>query len=76
MNEIVARIPTNRQTEQVYVGMFDYEGKRRIHLRVFYKKDGEWKATPRGISLPPERIGELVEAVTALEKAVGKGPAQ
>ena len=44
----------------------EYKRNKLIDLRVFYDAgDGDWRPTPRGISLRRELIPELNEAVDA-----------
>lgn len=73
MNEpkgTVYRIATKREDQAILASVQFYKGRRVLHLRQFYEKDGEWKPTQRGITLPAEELGELEKAVAALRAAV------
>jgi hypothetical protein len=73
MNEpkgTVYRIATKREDQAILASVQFYKGRRVLHLRQFYEKDGEWKPTQRGITLPAEEIGELEAAVSALKAGI------
>ena len=47
------------------------------HLRTWFRgKDGRWWPTRRGITVPPEQLLELEEAVRALREAYEAGGSQ
>ena len=52
--------------EKVVCQFREYKRNKLIDLRVFYDAgDGDWRPTPKGISLRRELIPELKEAVDA-----------
>ena len=52
-------------------------GERDLaHLRTWFQgKDGRWRPTRRGITVPPEQLEELEGAVRALIRAYRSGSA-
>lgn len=56
-----------REGERVRIGINEYQGKEYIDIRVFYENDaGEWSPTKKGITLPPEKLDELKDALSKL----------
>ena len=59
-------------TEQVHVSLSKYKGKTYADLRIYYKaSDGEYRPTKKGITLSPDLLPELGEAVRKLIEKVG-----
>ena len=55
-------------TEEVRATLKEFRGRRYLDLRIYYQDDqGEWKPTRKGVSLSTDFMGELKEAVLALE---------
>ena len=51
----------------------EYKGKQYIDLRVFYKADNdEFRPSKKGLTLSPELLPELEEALHKLKEAVGE----
>ena len=49
----------------------EYNDKSFVDIRQFYKDDsGEYKPTQKGITLSPEKLSELIEALHKIEKQV------
>jgi hypothetical protein len=69
-SDAVYEIATNREDQAILACVQFYEGERMIHLRLHFKKDGEWRPTQRGIALPANKIGELEKAVAALRERI------
>ena len=52
--------------ESVVVSETEYKGNKYVDVRVFYKDtDGSLKPTRKGVSLRPEKVAELVAALSA-----------
>ena len=45
----------------------EYRGSERIDLRQYYKRDGEYIATKKGINFNPEWIDKFIEMVEKLK---------
>ena len=46
----------------------------RAHLRTWYRgRDGCWRPTRRGVTVPPEQLEQLEAAVRALREAYAAG---
>ena len=59
-------------TEQIQVSLSEYKGKTYVDLRIYYKaNDGEYRPTKKGITLSPDLLPELGEAVRKLIEKVG-----
>jgi hypothetical protein len=67
---LVATVPLTEKTE-LRLRLQTWKGERRIDVRVFnhYVRKDEWGPTQRGVSLPIERAGDLLEAVRELHEA-------
>lgn len=58
--------------EEVRASISRFRGKEYIDLRVYYKADdGEYRPSKKGVTLVPELLKELEEAVRKLRKALG-----
>jgi hypothetical protein len=59
--------------ETIVVRCGVFAGKPRVDIRIFadYGDTGEARPTKKGVSLPAERVGELIEA---LQAAAGTAP--
>ena len=52
--------------ESFVVSETEYKGNKYVDVRVFYKDtDGTLKPTRKGVSLRPEKVAELVAALSA-----------
>lgn len=52
--------------ESIVVSETEYKGNKYVDVRVFYKDtDGSLKPTRKGVSLRPEKVAELVAALSA-----------
>ena len=59
-------------TEQVQVSLSNYKGKTYVDLRIYYKaSDGEYRPTKKGITMSPDVLPELGEAIRKLIEKVG-----
>ena len=53
--------------ESIVVSQTEYKGNKYVDVRVFYKDtDGSLKPTRKGVSVRPEKVAELVAALSAL----------
>ena len=53
--------------ESIVVSETEYKGNKYVDVRVFYKDtDGSLKPTRKGVSIRPEKVAELVAALSAL----------
>jgi len=58
-------------TERVQVSLSTFKGKTYVDLRIYYKaSDGEFKPTKKGITLSPDLLPELGEAIRKLMEKV------
>jgi hypothetical protein len=53
----------NRSGKLIRVRLCEYHGKIRVDIREFYKRDGEFCPTRRGIGVDPDRLRQLGRAV-------------
>ena len=52
--------------ESIVVSETEYKGNKYVDVRVFYKDtDGSLKPTRKGVSVRPEKVAELVTALSA-----------
>jgi hypothetical protein len=71
-NQTVYSFPKN-PTEEVRVSLSSYKGKQYLDLRIYYLgDDGEFHPSKKGITIAPELLDELEEAVKKLREAVGE----
>ena len=60
-------------TEQVQVSLSTFKGKTYVDLRIYYKaSDGEYRPTKKGVTLSPDLLPELGEAIRKLIEKVGE----
>jgi len=51
--------------ESIVVSQTEYKGNKYVDVRVFYKDaDGSLKPTRKGVSLRPEKVAELRDALS------------
>jgi hypothetical protein len=51
-------------SERLRVTVSEYRGRSYVDLRIWYAAaDGEWKPGRAGVSLRPEQVGEVVQAL-------------
>lgn len=57
---------TPTQQKRAYIA--EYKGKKYLHIREWYedKNDGTFKPSPKGITLNPEEIQILIDALTEI----------
>jgi hypothetical protein len=70
-SQIVYTFPKNA-TEEIRASVSTYKGKQYLDLRVFYQgDDGEYHPSKKGISIAPDLLAELEEAIRKLREVVG-----
>jgi hypothetical protein len=68
--KVFAKFPRTA-TEEIRAGIKEFRGRRYIDFRTYYMdKEGEWKPTKKGITLPTEFMPELRQAVNAIEAEI------
>jgi hypothetical protein len=68
--QIIHSFPKN-PLEEVRVSVSVYKGKQYIDLRIYYKgDDGEFHPSKKGLTMSPELLPDLVEAVEKLKDAL------
>jgi hypothetical protein len=71
-NQTVYSFPKN-PTEEIRASLSSYKGKQYLDLRVYYLgDDDEYHPSKKGITVAPDLLGELEEAVRKLREAVGE----
>ena len=71
-NQTVHSFPKN-PTEEIRASLSSYKGKQYLDLRVYYLgDDGDYHPSKKGITIPPDLLGDLEEAVRKLRDAVGE----
>ena len=57
-----------KETERVRVAISEFQERKYIDIRTYYQnQEGEWKPTQKGVTLPPDKLEELKEALNKLE---------
>jgi hypothetical protein len=70
MTQTLHSFPKNA-LEEVRASLTEFKGKQYIDLRVFYKADDdEFRPTKKGLTLAPDLLPELEEALHKLKEAV------
>jgi len=55
--------------ERIQIEMKEYKKKKYLDIRTYYRSDeGEWKPTKKGVTIPPEALEDLIEAVNKIIK--------
>ncbi|WP_165651200.1 transcriptional coactivator p15/PC4 family protein [Burkholderia gladioli] len=59
------------ETERLRVTMDEYRGRMLVDVRVWYvEPGGEWKPGRSGVSLRPEQLAQVVQALMLAARAV------
>jgi len=65
-NNVARTVIEKNSRESIVVSETEYKGNKYVDVRVFYKDtDGSLKPTRKGVSLRPEKVAELVAALSA-----------
>lgn len=71
-NKTVYSFPKN-PTEEIRASLSTYKNKQYLDLRIYYLgDDDEYHPSKKGITLSPDLLGELEEAVRKLREVVGE----
>ena len=66
-NNVARTVIEKNSRESIVVSETEYKGNKYVDVRVFYKDtDGSLKPTRKGVSVRPEKVAELVAALSAL----------
>ncbi len=66
---VLGEIPKNK-SQKIVVETREYNGYPFTDIRIYHKeRDGMWSATTKGVTVAPEKIGELINL---LQKAEGE----
>ncbi|WP_175939917.1 transcriptional coactivator p15/PC4 family protein [Caballeronia sp. BCC1704] len=58
-------------SERLRVTLSEYRGRTLVDLRVWYSTEtGEWKPGRAGVSLRPNQVGEVVQALMLAARSV------
>jgi len=51
----------------------EYEGYKFIDVRIYYqdRKTQEWKPTQKGISIMPDKVGDIIEGIIKAMEVMG-----
>lgn len=76
-SNVLATIPRS-STEEIHIQINEYKGKKYLDLRVFYTTDegASWSPTKKGITLPPEKLQDLIDAVEKAKEEFGVAAAE
>jgi hypothetical protein len=65
-NNVARTVIEKNSRESIVVSETEYKGNKYVDVRVFYKDtDSTLKPTRKGVSLRPEKVTELVAALSA-----------
>ena len=65
-NNVARTVIEKNSRESIVVSETEYKGNKYVDVRVFYKDtDGSLKPTRKGVSVRPEKVAELVAALSA-----------
>jgi len=66
---VIAKIKKSAASE-VWVTLEEYHGQRSVHVREYFHPadNPEWLPTKKGVTIPPELLGQAVDAAEALAK--------
>ncbi len=71
-NQTVHSFPKN-PTEEIRASLSSYKGKQYLDLRVYYLgDDGDYHPSKKGITVPPDLLGDLEGRIQKLRDAVGE----
>ena len=61
-------------TEELHISINEYKGKKYVDLRIYYTNDegDSWNPTKKGVTVPPEKIEEVKEALTKAQEELSE----
>lgn len=63
--EIIEKNPI----ERIQVELKEYRKKQYLDIRTYYRSDdGDWKPTKKGVTIPPDSMEDLVQAVNKINE--------
>ena len=68
-NKLVAEIQKS-DIEIIRVSLTQYRNKDYFDIRLYYREDGDWRPTKKGLTLAIGLLPELKKAIQALDKAL------
>jgi hypothetical protein len=73
-SELIASFPLGEKSA-VFVSLDSHEGRQFVNIRTwFLAKGGEWRATYRGNTFPPDELPRLAEAISKARQLLGQVP--
>ncbi len=74
-NNLLAAIPKS-PTEQLQIALNEFKGKEYLDLRIFYTTDdgASWLPTKKGVTVSPDQLEVLLEAVKTAMSELGVTP--
>ena len=70
-NKLVAEFQKN-EIELVRLSLTQYKGKDYFGLRLYYREEGEWEPTRKGLCLAIGLLPELKNAIKVLDRAIAR----
>jgi len=72
MSEVTVFLEQPRGRDTLRVTMSDFKGTTYVDVRVWFTdRDGELRPGPKGVSLRPDAIPAVIEALRAAQSALG-----
>lgn len=63
--EIIEKNPI----ERIQVELKEYRKKQYLDIRTYYRSDdGDWKPTKKGVTIPPDCMEDLLQAVIKINE--------
>ncbi len=61
-------------SDLIRVSLSEFQGKQYVGARIYYMDDkGDWKPTKKGITLSPENMAQVNEAIGEALALLGEG---
>ena len=75
MEEVIGSFDVKEGHNQIRVTKQDYMGKSYVDIRVYYRKEGEWKPGKKGITVPQAEAKTLAKLIMqALDSEADEKP--
>lgn len=62
----MAQVIQKNAREELRLEFSEFKGRRYLNLRIWYEDEGEMRPGRDGFTIPPEKINELIEKLSAL----------
>jgi hypothetical protein len=71
--KILLGVIERNATEELQIAINEYKAKKYVDLRIFYTNDegDTWNPTKKGVTVPPEKIDEVIEALEKAKEELG-----